>query len=174
MSRAWVFPMPSGGGWAWLLSSLSQLWPLWPGFLSLQEAPLHPQLHPHASVCVLHPACPVHLHQGCCALLRRWCPLWCPHGNMPLPQGVASPACLPQPDFGEGGSPVSFPRVPARAVFNAYGKEASAGPAPGGSGRVPCPHMHCLDHIWDQLVGKPVRGCHSIPSVQEWIGHSEI
>lgn len=85
--RAWLSPSTSGSG-----SGPP------PGILSLQEAPLHPQLHPHAPVCVVHPSGPVQLHQGCRALLlRRCCPLRCPQGNMPAwAPGVARPACLPR------------------------------------------------------------------------------
>lgn len=58
---------------------------------------------------------------------------------------------------------VSFPEVPAEAALNTLGKGASTEAGPGGSGRVPCPHMQSLGHIRYQFVGKPAGAAAQLP-----------
>lgn len=54
----------------WMLSLCLDLYSCI-SFCASQEAPLHKELHPHASVCVIYPEGHRSVHQGCCPLRGR-------------------------------------------------------------------------------------------------------
>lgn len=68
----------------------------WISLLFLQKASLHKELHPHASLHLVHFESLIELHQGCC-LVFFWGHklLWGIHGNPLLTSLLAPPLNLP-------------------------------------------------------------------------------